>query len=257
MGRGCITYSISFLVGILFAEIVSPHFTFTAILVAALFPLCIILRKNTLKFILFSHLALFFAGIGGYSISKEKKNYPNLVMSSWKCLSRPLEVVVSDMTCFYVKGKYYELTFYFDAFTKEILSYALATRRGDSKQYYDGLNGVLKLIKNEECTEPVILHTDQGSVYSSLSYNELISNYNIKRSMSRVGTPTDNPVNESLNGWIKEELILDFKLKESNDVEKTIKDYVHYYNNVRPAYSLKYKTPIQFKTELRLNESFL
>ena len=76
MGRGCITYSISFLVGILFAEIVSPHFTFTAILVAALFPLCIIFRKNTLKFILFSHLALFFAGIGGYSISKEKKNYP-------------------------------------------------------------------------------------------------------------------------------------------------------------------------------------
>ena len=188
---------------------------------------------------------------------EEKKNYPNLVMSSWKCLSRPLEVVVSDMTCFYVKGKYYELTFYFDAFTKEILSYALTTKRGDSKQYYDGLNSVLKLIKNEECTEPVILHTDQGSVYSSLSYNELISNYNIKRSMSRAGTPTDNPVNESLNGWIKEELILDFKLKESNDVEKTIKDYVHYYNNERPAYSLKYKTPIQFKTELRLNESFL
>ena len=79
------------------------------------------------------------------------------------------------------------------------------------------------------------MHTDQGSVYSSLSYNELISNYNIKRSMSRAGTPTDNPVNESLNGWIKEELILDFKLKESNDVEQTIKDYVHYYNNERPA----------------------
>ena len=75
--------------------------------------------------------------------------------------------------------------------------------------------------------------------------------------MSRAGTPIDNPVNESLNGWIKEELILDFKLKESNDVEQTIKDYVHYYNNERPAYSLKYKTPIEFKTELRLNESFL
>ena len=209
------------------------------------------------------HLCCKYAGIisqgNHYKYVKpgeEKKNYPNLVMSSWKCLSRPLEVVVSDMTCFYVKGKYYELTFYFDAFTKEILSYALATRRGDSKQYYDGLKDVLKLIKNEECTEPVILHTDQGSVYSSLSYNELISNYNIKRSMSRAGTPTDNPVNESLNGWIKEELILDFKLKESNDVEKTIKKYVHYYNNERPAYSLKYKTPIQFKTELRLNESF-
>ena len=75
--------------------------------------------------------------------------------------------------------------------------------------------------------------------------------------MSRAGTTTDNPVNESLNGWIKEELILDFKLKESNNVEKEIKDYVHHYNNEQPAYSLKCKTPIQFKTELRLSESFL
>ena len=209
------------------------------------------------------HLCCKYAGIisqgNHYKYVKpgeEKKNYPNLVMNNWKTLSRPLEVVVSDMTCFHVKGKYYELTFYFDAFTKEILSYALATKRGDTKQYYDGLKDVLKLKKNEECTEPTILHTDQGSVYSSLSYNQLVSNYNIKRSMSRAGTPTDNPVNESLNGWIKEELILDFKLKESNNVEQTIKDYIHYYNNERPAYSLKYKTPIQFKTELRLNESF-
>ena len=75
--------------------------------------------------------------------------------------------------------------------------------------------------------------------------------------MSRAGTPTDNPVNESLNGWIKEELILYFKLKESNNVEKTINDYVYYYNNQRPAYSLKYKPPIQFKIELGCNESFL
>ena len=183
---------------------------------------------------------------------EEKKVYPNLVTNNWRWLSKPLEVIVSDMTCFYVKGKYYELTFYFDAFTKEILSYALGHRKGDTKQYYDGLNDILNLIKKEESKEPTILHTDQGSVYSSISYNELISNYNIKHSMSRAGTPTDNPVNESLNGWIKEELVIDFDLKNSDDVEQTIKDYVVYYNNERPAYSLNYKTPTQFKSELGL-----
>ena len=186
----------------------------------------------------------------------EKEKYPNLVMNRWKYLSRPLEIIVSDMTCFYVKKQYYELTFYFDAYTKEILSYKLATRKGDKKQYFDGLKDILKILKNEEITEPTILHTDQGSVYSSISYNELIKNYNIKRSMSRAGTPTDNPVNESLNGWIKEELILDFDLYHSNNVEQTIKDYVHYFNYDRPAYSLNYKTPIQFKTELGFNECF-
>ena len=61
----------------------------------------------------------------------------------------------------------------------------------------------------------MILHTDQGSIYSSKEYNSLIENYNIIHSMSRAGTPTDNPVNESLNGWIKEELIIDFNLSNS------------------------------------------
>jgi len=156
------------------------------------------------------------------------------------------------MTAFYVKGKYYELTFYFDAYTKEILSYKLTDKRGDTSPYYDGLKDVLKIIKKEESIEPTVLHTDQGSVYSSISYNELIKDYNIKRSMSRAGTPTDNPVDESLNGWIKEELFLDFNLGKSNDVHQSIKEYVHYFNNERFSYALKYKTPVQFKCELGL-----
>ena len=44
-------------------------------------------------------------------------------------------------------------------------------------------------------SEPTIIHTDQGSVYSSKAYNELIKDTNIVRSMSRAGKPTDNPVN--------------------------------------------------------------
>jgi putative transposase len=129
------------------------------------------------------------------------------------------------------------------------LSYKLADRCGDTSPYYDGLKDVLKIIKKEEPTEPTVLHTDQGSVYSSISYNKLTNDYNIKRSMSRAGAPTDNPINESLNGWIKEELFLDFSLGKSNDVHQSIKKYVHYFNNERFSYALNYKTPVQFKYE--------
>lgn len=67
--------------------------------------------------------------------------------------------------------------------------------------------------------------------------------------MSRAGTPTDNPVNESLNGWIKEELFIDFDLKHSNDVPNLIKLYIDYCNYERTSYELNYKTPIQYKIE--------
>ena len=45
-------------------------------------------------------------------------------------------------------------------------------------------------------------------------------------------------------------LLLDFNLNKSNDIKKTIDMYVKYYNNERPSYSLKYKTPSQFKTDM-------
>ena len=179
---------------------------------------------------------------------EEQYKFNNLIWGGWKTLNKPLQVIVSDMTAFWVKNNYYELTLYFDAWNKEILGFGLASRKGSTKTYFDGLNQVLDKIKDQ--TDLIILHTDQGSVYASKSYNDLLKDYNIARSMSRAGTPTDNPVNEALNGWIKEELFVDFNLKNSFDVYKTIKDYIYFYNNQRPAYSLKYKTPIQYKIEL-------
>ena len=180
---------------------------------------------------------------------EEHKIFNNLIWNGWEYLTRPFEVIISDMTAFRVKGIYYELTLYFDAWNKEIVGYGLATRKGAVASYYDGLNQVLERIKKEQTEDLIILHTDQGSVYSSESYNKLIEDYNIQRSMSRAGTPTDNPINESLNGWIKEELFIDFDLKHCNDVPKLIEEYVYYYNNERPSYALNYTTPIQYKIE--------
>ena len=67
----------------------------------------------------------------------------------------------------------------------------LKSRTGKSVGGYKGIGR--KKPKNK-IEEPVILHTDQGSVYSSTSYNNLLKDFNIQRSMSRAGIPTDNPV---------------------------------------------------------------
>lgn len=180
---------------------------------------------------------------------EQQYKYNNLIWNGWKQINGPYEVVVSDMTTFWVNGKYYELTMYFDAWNKEIIGYGLSFKKGDFHSYYDGLEQILNKIKKEQTEKLIILHTDQGSVYSSQSYNELLKDYNIKRSMSRAGTPTDNPVNESLNGWIKEELFIDFDIKNCKDIPKLIKEYIYYYNNERPSYALNYKTPVQYKQD--------
>ena len=175
--------------------------------------------------------------------------YNNLIWNNWNA-TKPLEIIVSDMTAFYANGKFYELTLYFDTFNREIIGFGLSNRRNNPISYFEGLNQVIELIKRKEQTNLSTLHTDQGMVYSSEAFNLLLSNNNIIHSMSRAGTPTDNPINESLNGWIKDELRLDFDLKNCNNVLNLVRNYIYYYNYQRPMYCLNYKTPHQYKIDM-------
>lgn len=68
--------------------------------------------------------------------------------------------------------------------------------------------------------------------------------------MSRKATPTDNPIIESINGWIKDEIYNDFDIDSYDSFDDFVKHYIYYYNYERPAYALNYKTPIQYKTDL-------
>lgn len=183
------------------------------------------------------------------NLGHEHKKYPNRIRGNWNA-SKPLEVIVSDMTVIKHKGRRYEWTYMLDTFNNEIISSHISSVIGDRRPYFRCLNDLIE--KTKEQKEPVILHTDQGSIYSSEAFFNAHKEYNIIRSMSRVGTPTDNPIIESINGWIKGEIYSERWHELYDTAEEMIDKYVDYYNNVRPAYSLNYKSPIQFKTELGL-----
>lgn len=170
--------------------------------------------------------------------------FPNLLSAELNIMA-PLQCIVSDMTAFYIKGNYYELTLYMDLWNNEILSYSLSSKRGDRMTYISGLTNLLKL-KMEYPEYKMILHSDQGSVYASKSYNDLLPMY-VDRSMSRAGTPTDNAAMESINGWIKAEMFMDFHVTGERDIQDEIDDYIQFFNEERPAYSLNYLTPRQYK----------
>lgn len=144
------------------------------------------------------------------------------------------------MTAFWVNKDYYELTLYMDLFNNKIIAYDVSTTKGDRTTYINGLNELIEK-KKEDKDLKMILHTDQGSVYSSKSFNELLPLYNITHSISRTGTPTDNGAMESINGCLKEDPI------------KCIEEYIVFFNEQRPSYSLNYLTPKQFKEFPPLN----
>ena len=171
--------------------------------------------------------------------------YPNLLMTGLN-LDGPMQCVVSDMTAFYLKGVYHELTLYMDLWNNEILTFSLSERRGDRMTYIDGLNALVEL-KKAHPELKTVLHTDQGAVYASKSFNELLPLYNIVHSMSRAGTPTDNAAMEAINGWIKAEIFNDFHLTGTGNIRDEVERYIVFFNEERPAYSLNYLTPKQYR----------
>ena len=147
------------------------------------------------------------------------KVYPNL-MATGLNITGPLQCITSDMTA--------------------------SGRKGDRMTYISGLKDLIS-IKQKYPGLEMILHTDQGSVYASKDFNELLPLYNIVHSMSRAGTPTDNAAMEAINGWIKTEMFTDLHITSNENIENEIKEYITFFNEERPAYSLNYLTPKQYK----------
>ena len=105
-------------------------------------------------------------------------------------------------------------------------------------------------IKRGYKDQDTIVYTDQGIIYFSVLFNNMFNSHNITRSMSRAGTPTDNPVIESKNGWIKKEMYIDFDINNYNTVQEFINDII--WDNYRHSYTLNYKNPIEYRAQLIL-----
>jgi len=181
---------------------------------------------------------------------KEHDVYPNLLKDMQT--TRPFEKVCTDTTMVRHKSGNFDWNIYIDLYDGTILSndFKRYNHGHDVANHYEAARLFIKEKEKRGYTDQeTIVHSDQGPVYTSGAFNSIF-NYTIKRSMSRVGTPTDNPIMEALNGWIKDELRLDYNFYNSDNPHEIIQEYVQYYNTERLAFRIKYKTPQQFRTEM-------
>lgn len=98
------------------------------------------------------------------------KVYPNLLLSELN-VTGPIQCIVSDMTAFYVKGIYYELTIYMDLWNNEIISHSLSSKRGDRMTYISGLQNVIELKKNIRSSRQFFIQIRAPYIHLKLSTN--------------------------------------------------------------------------------------
>ena len=134
-----------------------------------------------------------------------------------------------------------------DASTNEILAYNLSDRI-TLEIATDTIN---KLMKNKDfkLRQETFIHSDQGSHYTSPTFQKLLKSYKLGQSMSRRGNCWDNAPQESFFGHMKDEI--NYKNCTSLDeLQSVIDDYMDYYNNHRCQWNLKKLTPVQYRNQL-------
>jgi len=88
------------------------------------------------------------------------------------------------------------------------------------------------------------LHSDLGSQYTSDQFESYPAKLKIHHSFSRKGYPYDNSCIESIHSVLKKEEIYRRIYKDSENVYKSIFEYIgSWYNHRRTHSSLGYKTP--------------
>ena len=153
-------------------------------------------------------------------------------------------ILLTDIT--YIKrldGRFSYLSAIMDAGTKEILAHVIS----QTLEQDFVLDTVEMLIANHgsELKTDALLHSDQGSHYTSRKFIELLKNSDLRRSMSRRANCWDNAPQESLFGHMKEEIDLSGCVTHE-DIKTVIDDWIDYYNNDRYQWDLAKLAPSEY-----------
>ena len=157
------------------------------------------------------------------------------------CPLREGVIWVSDFTYIRYHGRYVYLATYMDRYTREIVGwYISATHTKDLviAAFWDAL------INTGHA--PKIVHSDQGSEYTSTEYTTLMKRLGIQVSMSKKSSPWENAYQESFYNNFKTDLGLEFdRFTGVGELVEAIHHTIIYYNHSRIHTTLK-MPPAQF-----------
>lgn len=161
---------------------------------------------------------------------------------------RPNQKWTTDVTEFKVEGEKLYLSPVMDLFNGEIIAFQ-TQRRPMFGLVKDMLNDAINKLKPNE--RPLV-HSDQGWQYQMHYYQQQLKENGLTQSMSRKGNCLDNAAMESFFGILKSECFHGQKFTSIDELEQTVKEYIHYYNHDRIKVKLKGLSPVEYREQALL-----
>jgi len=104
-------------------------------------------------------------------------------------------------------------------------------------------------------TNRVLIHSDQGSQFTSIEWASFLKQHNLEHSMSRRGNCHDNAVAESFFNLLKRERIRRRTYKTREDARRDVFDYIEmFYNPKRKHARNGMLSPVEFERQQKVNQ---
>ena len=164
---------------------------------------------------------------------------PDLVQRQFT-VAAPNKVWVSDITTIRTAEGWIHVAIVLDLFSRLVVGWAIDRTQAATLP----IAALRMAIAQRKPSAGLICHSDQGSVYGSRAYRQVLADQDLRPSMSRRGNCHDNAVAESFFSNLKNEMTHHTTYQTRQQANGEVSEYIEtYYNRKRLHQTLGYRTP--------------
>lgn len=168
---------------------------------------------------------------------------PNHVQQQFD-VREPNKVWVTDITYIRTHEGWLYLSVVLDLFSRQVIGWSMQQRIDRES----AINALLMAVWRRQPKQEVIVHSDQGSQFSSYDWRDFLKAHNLVGSMSRRGNCYDNAVTESFFQLLKRERIKRRIYADREEARSDVFNYIEMFYNPRRRHGYNNRlSPVEFE----------
>ena len=161
-------------------------------------------------------------------------------------VQEPDRAWVTDITYIRTLEGFAYLAVVIDLYSRRVIGWSMQSRQTTDVV----LHALLMAVWRRKPKDPVLIHSDQGSQFTSTDWAAFLRAHNLRHSMSRRGNCHDNAVAESFFNLLKRERIRRRTYKTRAEARQDVFDYIEmFYNPKRKHVRNGMLSPVDFERQ--------
>ena len=161
-------------------------------------------------------------------------------------VAAPDKAWVTDITYIRTQEGFASLAVVIDFYSRRVVGWSMQNRQTTDLV----LKALLMAVWRRKPKNTVLIHSDQGSQFTSMDWASFLKAHNLEHSMSRRGNCHDNAVVESFFNLLKRERIRRRTYRSRDEARQDVFDYIEmFYNPIRKHVRNGMLPPVEFERQ--------